>query len=69
MYRVNLPRVTPVKVILVTRPQSILEHYIVLESFAAVRDSFGNSYLDREVPNMITIQLATKFRDTGSVYL
>jgi hypothetical protein len=46
----------------------ILENFLVLKSFASVREAFSNAYPDKKVPNKTTIhRLVTKFRDTDSI--
>jgi hypothetical protein len=45
----------------------ILEHCFISKSFAAVCKAFSSVCSDKEVPTIC--QLATKFRETGSVCL
>jgi hypothetical protein len=48
----------------------ILEHSFASKSFVSVRESFGDAYPDKEVPNETTVhRLVTKFLDTRSVCL
>jgi hypothetical protein len=47
----------------------ILKHHITQKSFAAVHETFSNTYPDKEVPNTTTIhRLVTKFWDTGPLF-
>jgi hypothetical protein len=38
----------------------ILEHYLALKSFAAVREAFSNTYPDKKVPNKTTVHRPVK---------